>query len=446
LELKWKTCLNGPLCSIAGHGHPVRNPSDKAARRLREKEKRGDKPPRTIKIEACKFAANCQCGGAEHHHTPGQTLTSRETRELVLQLAGLTASGMCGRGVVDPYEFSDEEETPIPPPIRAAYDFGVFTEDYMQEEERERRMYSAHPEEEEVAPAVRPPSPTSSVTVDDELSDDLAEIVAAIERNLADATPVHPTTIQWLGDSSDDSESEETEPLLREVASEEDQIEEINGVNPYPVVMTGEEALASASLIPTHEVQLYMTGDLTPRGSLGERFGHFMSHVGHVLLGPFSLESRVITVSSDPASAPLEQFDLTLLSNTSYHFTFFGFFTAASPWSRHDLDVVAEVFANTYTYTRRAHVISELITFVQQETKLLMRKFVGSDGRVYDIMSAVKHAVQQHPKQKEWTTNYVLYTNSLIHATNLLLARGIIEASGNPTTAVMHFRSKGRSR
>lgn len=220
-----------------------------------------------------------------------------------------------------------------------------------------------------------------------------------------------------------------------------------SNLNPNGYPPSGEEACASIEEDeehPTRRVMLFVTGDASEAGRT--RIKDIFARVGHFLMGPFSV-AQVATGKNH--GLPMGQTEVSKYTSneaTTYSLGFMDRTWRDKPWYVKQQNTIAEFFSKIYSLNYCARVYSECVDYALADGSLSQRRAVNPDGKITDIMSAVKFTVLAHAKSSSWSKDQTLFTNTLIHITNQVLLRGLRQNAANPTTALTHFRSAGRLR
>ena len=218
-------------------------------------------------------------------------------------------------------------------------------------------------------------------------------------------------------------------------------------LNPPGYPPSGEEASASiegGEKHPTRRVMLFVTGDESEAGRF--RVKDFIARVGHFLMGPFSVAQVATGSNHKLAMGQTEVSKYSSNEATTYSLGFINRTWKDTPWYVRERNTIAEFFSKIYSLNYSGNVYSECVDYALADGSLSQRRAVNPDGKITDIMSAVKFTVLAHGKSGSWATNQELFTNTLIHITNQVLLRGLRQNAANPTTALTHFRSAGRLR
>lgn len=421
-----KECTLGCKCMIAGHYHQKKSPKKGAAKRLRDKK--GKKDPRSDPVyEKCESIANIQCGSSCHAHDSTQCLQCAATLGFIARYQESNPEE-----IMEEWNNQDnihDENSDLDSGMSDIDDLFVdgdllnrgiqalrekcnqMCDDYKRQEDKKDEVVGE-----------------TSIPVVEETTDVTSTCIN---------TSVHPVKGEEAKTSIVASKSNKSSGEKEEVAIINTQV--------YPI--KGEEALASVATIqiqtqvPNNSDVLYIpkilknviifttAHDRKEEGWIdsikNEFYNLFFTKVETTI-------NNVTTINQIPSNITMHSTHESAFKNDFLKKKLYGL-------SQNSTDI--EYFTNIYPTYYRADVYQDCVDIVLMDCTLAKRRAVDPDGKISDIMTAVKSIVMSHARARTWLSDQKMYVNTMMYITNCVLLRGMYEASANPKTIDPVFRS-----
>jgi len=188
----------------------------------------------------------------------------------------------------------------------------------------------------------------------------------------------------------------------------------------------GEEAVASIVVAPVVKKVLIFT--TAPSASSGRWID--------LILNVFRNTTSTVenTVCPSELSANVKMYSTQESSFTT-------FMTGTMKWFGTNAVTYVEYFTKLYPTYYAGDVYQDCVDIALADLGLAKRRPVDPDGVITDVMTAVKHVVNTHPRAGVWIIDQRIYVNTLIYITNRVVLRGLLEAAANPKSSKTVFRS-----